>query len=128
MSAVVMFLLRPGRAVDTETMIAVDMEQLFKNADWQLVLSAYHAQHSVAKEQNPEHDGWLPRTTSVEGIRDERLPRIHGKLIALGFLKFELAGRTAGVRYQLSRLGIQAMSRINGTEDDSDPFDLAQSA
>ena len=76
----------------------------------------------------PALEGVEERVTAVEGVRDERLPRIHGKLIALGFLKFELAGRTAGVRYQISRLGLQAIERLNGADDDSESFDLAQSA
>ena len=123
-----MFLAPSGRPVDTEGMIAFEMDQLRENVEWQLVLSAYHAEHLVAKEQTPEYDGWLPRVAAVEGVRDERLTRIHGKLIALGFLKFQLAGRTAGVRYQLSRLALEAINRLNGSEDDSDPFELAQSA
>ena len=109
-------------------MIAFEMEQLRENVDWQLVLSAYHAEHLVAKEQREEFDGWLPRVAAVEGVRDERLTRIHGKLIAMGFLKFQLAGRTDGVRYQVSRLGLQAVNRLNGSEDDCEPFELAQSA
>ena len=45
------------------------------------------------------------------------------------YLELELSGRNTGVRYQMSPLGFQAIDRLNGKPaDDSDPFDLAQSA
>ena len=57
-------------------------------------------------------DEWIPRFESVDGVSDEELSSIHGRLIAHGFLKFKLLGRTDGLGYQLTRLGMQgAMSR-----------------
>jgi hypothetical protein len=100
-------------------MIDFELEQLHQNADWGLVLGAYEAVHSAAKSENTDHDGWLPRVDTVAGVKAEHLPRIHGKLIALGFLKFEISGRTSGVRYRLSSLGIRAVNR-NGDEPLSD--------
>ena len=49
-------------------------------------------------------DRWIPRLMSIEGVSDEELSGIHGKLIAFGFLKFQLQGRE-GLSYQLTQLG-----------------------
>ncbi|MEX0717860.1 MAG: hypothetical protein WD066_14800 [Planctomycetaceae bacterium] len=49
--------------------------------------------------------GWVPRLRKAEGVSPDDLSRVHGKLIAFGFLEFDLAGRAAGVRYRVSRQG-----------------------
>ena len=41
---------------------------------------------------------------NIEGVPDEELSGIHGKLIAFGFLKFKFLGRE-GFSYQLTQLG-----------------------
>ncbi len=56
--------------------------------------------------------GWLPRITSLEGVDDETLSRIHGRLIAMGWLGFEVAGRTVGVRYRMTRDGCRVLDGI----------------
>lgn len=59
--------------------------------------------------------GWVPRLKSVEGIPDGRLGPLHGKLIALGLLKFQLTGRTSGIIYRLSPEGrAEVYRRIEG--------------
>ena len=108
-------------------MIDFELAQLRQNPEWQLVLSAYYAEHLQAKATTEEFDGWLDRVTIVEGVKDEHLPRIHGKLIALSFLKFDLTTRTSGVRYQMSQSGLRAVNRTLDDADD-DPAELAQSA
>lgn len=45
---------------------------------------------------------WAPRLTAVEGVNPEELSRIHGRLIAYGLLKCDLADRSSGVVYQLT--------------------------
>lgn len=104
-------------------MIDFELEQLQKHPEWRLVLSAYHAEHLAAAQS----DHWAARLTAVEGVPPEHLARIHGKLIALGYLKFELADRAAGVRYQVSRAGRQALDLTQPLEMDDDA-ELAQSA
>jgi hypothetical protein len=49
--------------------------------------------------------GWICRLTEIEGVSSSRLSTIHGKLIAFGFLNFELTNRTTGMRYQVTSLG-----------------------
>ena len=106
-------------------MFEIALEELRGNDDWRRVLTAYQALGQQAKSLDPEHDGWVPRVSSVEGLEEDHLPRIHGKLIALGMLKFQLAGRTAGVCYQISRDGLLAIDP-DGKHDL--PADLAESA
>ena len=47
--------------------------------------------------------------SSSGGLAPEQLSAIHGKLIALGMLKFEIGSRADGVQYQLTTLGRQAL-------------------
>ena len=111
-------------------MIESELEALRGNQQWQLVLESYQARHEQLQQRDPENDGWLSRITAVAGVEDERLPRIHGKLIALDLLAFQLAGRTAGVRYQLTSLGKQSLNRLSkqAEQEDGNPGELAQSA
>lgn len=48
---------------------------------------------------------WAPRLQSCEDISRESLSQIHGRLIAYGFLKCDLADAAAGVVYQLTPEG-----------------------
>jgi hypothetical protein len=86
---------------DTTGMIDFERDELHDNPQWRRVLAAYQAQKQAA----PEDEGWIARVRTVEGICPDHLPQIHGKLIALGLLKFQLAGRETGICYQLSTLG-----------------------
>lgn len=94
----------------TEVMLDFEREELNQSTEWREVLAAYLSAQEAAKASEEEFDGWLPRIMSIEGLEDENLPRIHGKLIAVGFLKFQLAGRGSGVVYQISPQGRQALS------------------
>lgn len=55
---------------------------------------------------------WLPRVTALEGIEDERLSRIHGRLIALGWLGFDVAGRDVGLRYRMTLDGRRVLDGV----------------
>lgn len=95
------------------------------DGSWRLVLAAYRVGQAQEIARNPESDGWLPRFRSVEGIEGEQLSKAHGQLIAMGFLKFELAGRAEGIRYQVSQLGKQTLelgkvSSVDPSESDRD--------
>ena len=106
-----------------------ELQEFAGEIEWQMVLSAYQTVALAAKEQNPEHEGWLPRIMHVDDVCDEHLPRIHGKLIALEFLKFQLMGRTAGVMYQLTPIAVKALEKtLTQLNDDSESCELAQSA
>ncbi len=99
-------------------MLDFEIEELNETTEWREVLAAYQSAHETAKASAEEFDGWLPRIMSVDGLDDEELPRLHGKLIALGFLKFQLAGRGTGVVYQISPAGRQALANLPSDETD----------
>ncbi len=102
-------------------MIDFELEQMTENPEWCLVLIHYSQLQIQAKEQNPEFDGWIVRQNEVEGVVSERLPRIHGKLIAFDLLKFQLSGRDSGVFYQLTRLGKKMLPKLEDLVNHASP-------
>lgn len=84
-------------------MTTPELEQFDANPEWRLVLEAYSAAQANAAA------GWVSRIVEVEGLAFEQLSPIHGKLIALGFLKFEIAPQAQGIQYQLLPAGKQAL-------------------
>lgn len=98
-----------------------DWNQLRENESWRAVLAAYAAEQTVLKVTQPEHDGWVSRLKSVTDVSPEDLAHIHGRLMAYGFLKFQLAGRTEGLQYQVSSFGREALSACD------DPNGMAES-
>lgn len=98
-----------------------ELEQLRRQPKWLSILALYQRLGVERREQVADFDGWVPRVLSADEIPDEELPGIHGKLIAFGFLKFDLAGRDAGIRYQLTPLGKQGLnSGIPQEQDDEE--------
>jgi len=97
-----------------------ELEQLRRQPKWVSILTRYQQLAVEKREQIVDFDGWVPRILSVNDIPDAELPGIHGKLIAYGFLKFDLAGRDAGIRYQLTPLGKQGLSTGVPAETDEE--------
>ncbi len=60
----------------------------------------------------------MPRLSRLDGVEPERLSALHGKLIALGLLSFEVSGK-AGMQYQLSPLGRRTLGGDLGLEEQS---------
>ena len=84
------------------------------------LLQAYALRAKTARATSAEFDGWLGRVCTLPGLTTESLVRGHGELIAQGFLKFEITGRSVGLRYQISPRGKQAMDRaslVNATDE-----------
>lgn len=103
----------------------LDLDQLRRHPEWRTALKVYHDLQAESRERLPEFDGWIPRVTEVAAIESTKLPAIHGKLIAFGFLKFDLAGRDAGMRYQLTPQGKQALLGQSHDEEDRDEDEVA---
>ena len=78
--------------------------------------------------QEPGFDGWLERLNTLDDFSSEELTQLHGQLIALGFLKFEISGRSVGLRYQISPRGKQAMERAVAIFAEEDERESASSA
>ena len=111
--------------VDTSsTMDEFDILQLRKNPDWKATLQVYYDLQQQAREQSPQGESWLARQVNVPGIEPDRLSAIHGKLIAFGFLKFDVGGRDVGVQYQVTHQGRRALLG----EPANDTVDMAESA
>jgi hypothetical protein len=105
-------------------MVEIELEQLRRNPSWKATLQAYGEAQAVARAGSVEFDGWVPRLMQVPDVETAKLSQIHGRLIAFGFLKFDLSHREQGIRYQLTPLGKRAI----GETDASEPADLAESA
>lgn len=90
-----------------------------------MVLQAYRHRMQELRAEQAEFDGWIPRLRRIDGIEPDDLPRAHGKLIALGLLKFQLADRFAGMQYQLSLSGRQILGEAVETfgDDETSPAD-----
>ena len=59
-----------------------------------------------------ERDDWLPRIKSLAGFDAQRLSSLHGRLIALGWLGFEVGDRNTGMRYRLTREGQRVLDGL----------------
>ena len=119
-----------GGPIPTGMVDDFELEQLRRHPEWRVTLIVYHDLQATARAQSPEFDGWIPRVIEVETIDSAALPSIHGKLIAFGFLKFDLPGRDAGMRYQLTPQGKQARlgKALAEEETSQDEAAFAQSA
>lgn len=87
-----------------------ELALLQKHPEWQTVLQVYFERYQELRAQANDGDSWIPRISGIPEIEPAALSSIHGKLIAHGFLKFEVGARDAGVLYQLTPLGRQAVS------------------
>ena len=96
---------------------------LRSHPEYLLLLSAYRERHELERQQQEAFDGWQSRINSLEGIEPALMSRIHGKLISLGLLKFELGDRLQGIRYQLSTEARHVFTRLDGSLDASSEDD-----
>ncbi len=60
--------------------------------------------------------GWVSRVSTLDGVEAAELSTLHGRLIALGYLKFKLIDRQVGLRYRLTPAGKQ-MAQSNPDEN-----------
>jgi hypothetical protein len=92
-------------------------EELSATPGWRRVLEAYASLTAAPVVRTPPSDtsaelseavGWASRLSQLEGVEPEQMRSVHGKLIALGLLSFEVSGKT-GMQYQLSPLGYRTL-------------------
>lgn len=114
-------------------MIDLLHHNLTEYPDWTAVLTAYRAEQEALEaarpmEPAPQPDAgteegtilrrprcWVPRLRQVDTIDGAKLAPIHGKLIAHGYLRFQLQGRTDGVTYQVTKLGRELLTEAEQT-------------
>lgn len=66
---------------------------------------------------------WAPRLTEVDGLDSDDLSKVHGRLIAYGLLKCDLADRAAGVVYQLTTEARRALEALAASQAEDEPID-----
>jgi hypothetical protein len=98
-------------------MISFEAEQLRRHPDWRKALQVYWTEQVRQRAAQPDADGWVPRLSQIEDIASDQLAGIHGRLIAFGFLKFDLSGRDVGMRYQLTPLARQLLGQPSAETD-----------
>ena len=104
-------------------------DELAATTGWRRVLEAYVSLAPAPRParnnalpttgeapESPETLGFVPRLAQVDGVDPQQLSSLHGKLIALGLLSFEVSGKS-GMQYQVSPLGRRTLDR--GIEDRS---------
>ena len=94
-----------------------DVAEIELLPEWRILLAEYQNRQSTVEA------GWVERLHDLDGLESEQLSRMHGKLIALGLLEFQLADRTGGMRYQLSGLAVRLLSAAPPAEVDEADFD-----
>ena len=88
------------------------------------VVKAYAARAKAQKATVEDFNGWLERIDELDGLEKEDLVRLHGQLIAWGYLKFQISSSHIGLLYQISPAGKQALERAeaialrNGDSDE----------
>jgi hypothetical protein len=95
-----------------------DQQLLSENPAWQQVLGMYA--RLADEPEHPRSEGesgprFHPRIASLEEMPPEELAEIHGQLIALGWLRFQLEGRQAGLMYRISPEGREALAHLQET-------------
>lgn len=92
-------------------------EELSAAPGWRQVLEAYASLTAPAVKvpssgapETADAIGWAPRLRRLDGVETEQLTSLHGKLIALGLLSFEVSGKT-GMQYQLSPTGYRTLGQ-----------------
>lgn len=97
-------------------MLNEDITFLHRHPEWLATLQAYWNAHLQSKQDVAEFDGWVPRLTSVIDVPPEALSGIHGRLIAFGYLKFELTPKDTTLRYQLTPAGRSVVTGESAAE------------
>lgn len=102
-----------------------ELDQLRRNPTWAATLRYYWELQTQGRAESADFDGWVPRVMSVPEVAQEKLSSVHGRLIAFGFLKFDLSNRDIGMRYQLTSLAKQALGHEEALPEAAE---LAESA
>ncbi|MAT14707.1 MAG: hypothetical protein CMJ46_05480 [Planctomyces sp.] len=89
-------------------MIATEFETLQAHPDYVRVLNAY----LEAEKNLPEDQASVPRLLEVAEVPTARLSAIHGNLIALDYLRFELADRHSGLQYKVTTSAKQSLNLL----------------
>ena len=116
-------------------MLDLEHDLLRDTPEWGLLLAEYarlHADEPTIPLAEPEptesEEGaseptgmrWFNRLMHVPGVAAENLSRIHGRLIALGWLKIQLENSEVGLQYRLAPEGRSALAKYEPPAHDQD--------
>lgn len=118
-------------------MLDLEDHLLTEYPTWGLLLAAYAQLHdeepalelpsAEADDESAETQGtrWFPRLMQVSGIEAKHLSRLHGRLIALGWLRFNFQDAQLGVQYRLSPEGRKALDSYTPPAESPLPAEVA---
>lgn len=80
------------------------------------------------KPERDKGDPWVDRIAELEFVGLDRLSELHGKLIAAGFLNFQIRNRHSGIEYRITNAGKQFLTRAveEGNEQADPPEPIAE--
>lgn len=87
------------------------LDLVARDPHWRQLLSVYRERQRERREGETSRETWVRRLRTVDGVPDDQLSQIHGRLIAYGLLRFQLAGQgtATGLEYQVTPLGRRAL-------------------
>jgi hypothetical protein len=98
-----------------------DLQMLAEQPGWLRVLSGYRSQVEAILDRPESETGprWAARLGAVAELTDAELAAIHGRLIAYGWLTFELEEDAAGLglKYRVTSEGRRALERLAGAAE-----------
>lgn len=101
---------------ESEEKLALDRKSHLPTTKSPVALSPSNADSLTepAMAENAEADdsstGWVARVSQLEGVEMVELSPLHGRVIALGYLKFQLVDRQVGLRYRLTSEGRRVLT------------------
>ncbi len=120
--------MKPHESFELVDLLGMPSRLIGQQPELRSLLEAYQPQ----KLANGVTETWIPRISSLECMEPAALSAGHGKLIAWGLIRFELAEAQHGLRYQLTPEGRQALGYglsvvAAGTADGESPEEIMDS-
>lgn len=91
------------------SLAAVDSAVLNAYIRAEQALLSERPRQEMPEGEEIERVRWVTRIRELEGIPHDCIAPSHGRLIAMGYLQFQLQGRDAGVLYRVTAEGRAAL-------------------
>lgn len=88
------------------------MQCLIDQPELTQILETYQALiEQAGEERSDDEQGvrWANRIPEISGVETAELSSLHGQLIAMGWLTFQLEGRNNGLMYRITAEGRKAI-------------------
>ena len=106
-----------------DCMDEMDLNLLLEQPVWQQVLEIYSELISqVGQDRDKDEQGtrWAERIADLNDVESDELSIIHGELIALGWITFQIEGRSSGLMYRITAEGKKASELAKARLADDD--------